>query len=260
MVAELQGKAILVTGSTQGVGEAVVRRCIEAQAAAITITGRHAKRGQALCDALSTAATRIVFVQADLSESSAEEALFDAALAAMGDMDILVNCAGLTDRGSLVSATRDTWQRLFRVNAEAPFFLMQHHVNYLQAQGKAGAIVNILSMNAHGGSSDLTVYAATKAAMALVTKNAAHAHRFDRIRINGINMGWADTPAERLMQADALGKGDDWLDKAASEQPFGRLLNADDVARLALFLMSPVSEPMTGALIDQEQWVNGGRD
>lgn len=260
MEAALCGKAILVTGSTQGVGEAIARHCIKAQAAAVTITGRNAERGQALCDELSQSTTKVDFVQADLSQSGAEDALFDAALAGMGGMDTLVNSAGLTDRGSLAAATRDTWQRLLRVNAEAPFFLMQRLVNYLREQGKGGTIVNILSMNVYVGSADLAVYAATKAAMALLTKNAAQAHRFDQIRINGINMGWADTPAERRMQSETLGKGDDWLEKAASEQPFGRLLNADDVARLALFLISNASEPMTGALIDQEQWVNGGRD
>ena len=115
-------------------------------------------------------------------------------------------------------------------------------------------------MNVYGGTAELAVYSATKAALATVTKNAAHAHRFDRIRINGINMGWADTPAERQMQAVTLGGGEDWLERAASQQPFGRLLSADDVARLAVFLLSETSAPMTGALVDQEQWVMGPKD
>ena len=67
----------------------------------------------------------------------------------------------------------------------------------------------------------------------MLTKNAAFAHRFDRIRINGINVGWTDTPAERQMQAVTLGLGEGWLDKANAAQPFGRLLVPDDVARLA---------------------------
>jgi len=145
------------------------------------------------------------------------------------------------------------WERLYAVNARAPFFLMQRLVDHLRGRGARGSIVNILS--AHGGAPELAVYASTKAALAGLTKNAAHAHRFDRIRVNGINVGWVDTPAERHMQAVTLGKGEGWLANAAAAMPFRRLLTADDVARLALFLLSEASEPMTGALIDQAQFV-----
>ncbi|HEY6840659.1 MAG TPA: SDR family oxidoreductase, partial [Chthoniobacterales bacterium] len=107
---------------------------------------------------------------------------------------------------------------------------------------------------AHGASINLAIYGATKAAMSLLTKNAAYAHREDRIRINGINLGWADTPGEREMQAVKLGKGESWLEEAGAMMPWGRLIQPEDVARLALFLLSDVSIPMTGALIDQEQY------
>ena len=115
-------------------------------------------------------------------------------------------------------------------------------------------------MNVHGGSPNVAFYAASKAALALLTRNAAQAHRFDRIRVNGVNVGWTDTPGERATQAAINGRGDAWLEARAGEQPFGRLLAPDDVARLALFLLSDCSAPMTGAIIDQEQWVVGARD
>ena len=126
--------------------------------------------------------------------------------------------------------------------------------------GLAGQPADLIDALRLQGATDLTVYSASKSALALVTRNAAHAHRFDRIRINGINMGWADTPAERVMHADTLGKGPDWLREQAAQQPFGRLLSPEDVARLTHFLLSPASEPMTGALIDQEQSAVGPRD
>jgi len=79
--------------------------------------------------------------------------------------------------------------------------------------------------------------------------------------MNGINLGWADTPGEREMQAIKLGKGESWLAEAESRMPWGRLIQPEDVARLTLFLLSDVSIPMTGALIDQEQnIVHGVRD
>ena len=127
----------------------------------------------------------------------------------------------------------------------------------MRERGQGGAIVNILSINAHCGAPELAVYSASKGALAMLTRNAANAHRFDRIRVNGINVGWADTPAERIMQAETLGHGPGWLDAANASQPFGRLLAPQDVANLAVFLLSDAAGPMTGALIDQEQWVMG---
>jgi NAD(P)-dependent dehydrogenase (short-subunit alcohol dehydrogenase family) len=75
--------------------------------------------------------------------------------------------------------------------------------------------------------------------------------------VNGINLGWTDTPAERVMQAETLGHGAGWLDRANASQPFGRLIAPQDVANLAVFLLSDAAGPMTGALIDQDQWVIG---
>ena len=83
--------------------------------------------------------------------------------------------------------------------------------------------------------------------------------RSDRIRVNGINMGWADTPNEHKVKI-AEGEPDDWLVRAESEQPFGRLVKATDVARLTLFLLGPCSGIMTGAVVDYDQNVMGAYD
>ena len=251
---------LVVTGSTQGVGRAVALEAAKNGAEAIVITGRDKARGAAVAAEVEALGARAHFAAADLADPKASDIIADAALEKFGRIDALVNAAGATDRGSMISATPELWDWIHAVNAKTPFFLMQRAIADMRARGKPGAIVNILSINVHGGATDLTVYSASKAALALVTKNAAHAHRFDRIRINGINMGWADTPAERVMHADTLGKGPDWLAEQAARQPFGRLLSPEDVARLTHFLLSPASEPMTGAVIDQEQWVVGPRD
>ena len=172
----------------------------------------------------------------------------------------MVNAAGATTRASVASGDPATFDRLMAVNARMPLFLMQRVIADMRARGAGGSIVNILTMNVHGGSPNVAFYAAGKAALALLTRNAAQAHRFDRIRVNGVNVGWTDTPGERAIQAAIEGRGDAWLDAQAAAQPFGRLLAPDDVARLALFLLSDCSAPMTGAIIDQEQWVVGARD
>ncbi len=200
------------------------------------------------------------FVQADFLDDATPETIIQACLSRFGRIDRLVNAAGVTDRASVAGATGEIFDRLFQVNTKTPLFLMQRCILQMRGQGHGGAIVNILTMNIHGGSPEVAVYAASKAALALLTRNAAHAHRFDRIRINGVAVGWVDTPGERRTQREVLGRSDDWLAAKGGDRPFGRLLDPADVARLATFLLSDSSSPMTGAIVDQEQWVNGARD
>ena len=168
------------------------------------------------------------------------------AIARLGRVDCLVNAAALTDRASLETGTIDEWDRQFAVNARAPFFLMQAAVADMKARRAPGAIVNILSVNAHCGAPELAIYSATKGALSTLTRNTANAHLGDRIRVNGINMGWVATPAEQQMQAHTLGKGEDWAKAAAAGMPLGRLLTMEEVAQLALFLLSDASGLMTG--------------
>jgi NAD(P)-dependent dehydrogenase (short-subunit alcohol dehydrogenase family) len=112
-------------------------------------------------------------------------------------------------------------------------------------------------MNAHCGIPELAIYAATKGAMQTLTRNAAHAHMADRIRVNGINLGWVATDAEDHMQSVVLGKGPDWQRAEAAQLPLGRLVTAEECARLAVYLLGDVSVPMSGAVIDLEQKVAG---
>lgn len=257
MEVRLDGKVVLVTGATQGIGRAIAEGAARCGAAGLLITGRDKIRGDAVAAELSALGAPTDFAAADLADPRAPSRLGRTCVERFGRIDGLINAAGLTDRASFLDAGLDDWDSLFAVNARAPFFLMQAAIADMKSRGQGGAIVNILSINAHCGAPDLAVYSATKGALATLTKNAANAHRFDRIRVNGINVGWTDTPAERAMQAETLGHGPGWLDAANAAQPFGRLFSANDVANLALFLLSDAAGPMTGTLVDQEQWVIG---
>jgi NAD(P)-dependent dehydrogenase (short-subunit alcohol dehydrogenase family) len=151
------------------------------------------------------------------------------------------------------------WDRMMAVNVRAPFMLTQALVQHLKTAKKPGAIVNIITRSSHGGQPFLCAYSTSKGALATLTKNNAHALRADRIRVNGINIGWADTPGEHAIQARD-GRPPDWLITAEPGQPFGRLIKPDDVSTLAVYLLSDAAQMMTGALIDFDQNVMGAYD
>jgi NAD(P)-dependent dehydrogenase (short-subunit alcohol dehydrogenase family) len=252
----LAGRTILVTGGTQGIGEGCALAAAEAGAAGVCITGRNAARGEAVVGKLRALGARAHFVVADLTDAEATSRIVAQAEAALGLVDGLVNAAGLTDRGTVLDTSAALWDRLFAVNARAPFLLTQAMARRLKEAGKPGAVVNVITMSSHGGQPFLTAYSASKGALATLTKNTALGLRPLRIRVNGINMGWADTPGEHAIQARD-GRPPDWLERDGPVQPFGRLLRPADVAGLAAYLLSDAAEMMTGALIDFDQNVMG---
>jgi NAD(P)-dependent dehydrogenase (short-subunit alcohol dehydrogenase family) len=255
----LAGRAVLVTGGTQGIGEGIARAAAEAGAAGIAVTGRNPERGRAVAAALAAAGVRAHFSVGDLASEADCRRIVAEAEIALGTIDGLVNAAGLTDRGTLEATTVELWDRLFAVNVRAPFILTQEVIRRLKARRRPGAVVNIITRSSHGGQPFLTAYSASKGALATLTKNNAHALRYDRIRVNGLNIGWAETPGEHAIQKRD-GKPADWLQRAEPTQPFGRLIKVQDVAVAAVYLLSEASEMMTGALIDFDQNVMGAYD
>ncbi len=254
MQISLTGKCLLVTGSTQGLGATIARLALTCGAECVTLSGRDTARGVALAASLGP---RAHFHAADLVLPDAPAQLFAASRAAMGRVDALVNAAALTSRASMLDGTTELWNRLFSVNARAPYMLMQALIRHLLDRKSPGSIVNIQSINAHCGAPELAIYSATKGALQTLTKNAANAHLADRIRVNGINMGWVATPAEQQMQSETLDHGSGWLDRAEKAQPLGRLLSMDEVARLTLYLLSDLSGLQTGTVTELEQRVLG---
>ena len=253
----LSGQVAVVTGSTQGLGEAVARRLSGLGLAGLVLCGRNRNKGEALAAALSTEHCQAVFVAADLGRVTDCRHIIATADEHFGRLDVLVNCAGNTERGTLLDTDEAAFDRLFNVNTKAPFFLMQEAAKLMIRDGTEGRIVNILSMSGHGGQPFISAYCGSKGALTTLTRNAAFSLMRNRIRVNGLNIGWMNTPGEDRIQKTFHGAEDDWLEQAIKAQPMGRLLEPSEVARGVEFLVTEASGMMTGAIIDFDQNVLG---
>ena len=248
---------MLVSGGTQGLGAAIARAAAR-EGALVAVAGRRREPGEALAAELTAGAAKALFVQADVADVTQARACVTGVVAAFGRVDSLVNAAGLTSRGTLLDTTPELFDAHIAVNLRAPFFLMQAVVADLLARQAPGTIVNVISSSEHGGQAYLAPYVAAKAGLAGLTRNAAHAHRWDRIRVNGLDIGWTDTEGENATQRQFHGAGDDWREQAAASLPMGRLGQVDEIADFVVFLLSDRSGVVTGSVIDWDQNVLGG--
>jgi NAD(P)-dependent dehydrogenase (short-subunit alcohol dehydrogenase family) len=257
---QLAGRCFLITGSTQGLGETTARLFAARGAQGLLITGRDAQRGTAVAGAVAQAGCAAHFVPADLADVAQARALVAEAEQRFGTLHGVVNCAASTERGSLLDATPDEYDRMFAINTRAPFFIMQEAARIMVRDQIAGTMVNICSVSAYGGQSFLSTYAASKAALVVMTKNAAFSLLRNRIRANVLNVGWMDTPGEHAIQRRFHDAPADWLQAVEAREPYGRLVKPDEVARAAAYLSSEESGLMTGAVIDLDQGVVGCGD
>nr|WP_229858854.1 SDR family oxidoreductase [Streptomyces poonensis] len=250
----LKDKVLLVNGGSQGVGAAIVRAAVR-EGAAVAFTAERPDPAEQLAKE-----TGALFLPADLADADQASASVERTVTAHGRLDCLVNSAGLTTRGSLLDTTPELFDAHVAVNLRAPFFAMQAAVRHLLDRGSPGTIVNIITNCSHGGPPHLAPYSATKAGLVGLTRNAAHAHRWDRVRVNGLNIGWTDTEGEDRVQRAFHGAGDDWREKAAATLPMGKLGQADEIADFVVFLLSERSGVVTGSVIDWDQRVVGTFD
>lgn len=247
----------VIAGGTQGLGLAIAARLVAEGCTRLVIAGRRRAEGEAAAEGLRVQGAEAVFIAADMGVVEDAVALVDQAAERFGRATALVNAAATTERGSILDCSPQDFDRHIAVNTRGPFFALQRFAQRAVAQGHPAQAVNILSMVVHCGQSYLAPYSASKAALANVTKNAAQALRGHRIRVNGINCGWMDTPGEDAVQRRFHGAQDGWLEEAEARQPMGMLVKPGHVAGLASWLLSSDSGVMTGALVDFDQNVAG---
>tara|TARA_B100000900_G_scaffold369290_1_gene347025 strand:+ start:2138 stop:2956 length:819 start_codon:yes stop_codon:yes gene_type:complete len=252
-------KIAIVTGGTQGLGAAIALNFAKVGAKGIVILGRNEDRGNNLSEKISkeTGCT-VKFFKTELSNVNEcrESVLFTKKN--FSHVDILVNAAGLTDRGNIIETSEELFDQMIGVNVKGPFFLIQDVVKNMIENEIKGSIINIGSQAAITGQPFLSSYSLSKGALATLTKNTAFALLKNNIRVNQLNIGWMASDGEHAIQTKFHNAPENWLEEAEKKQPFKRLLKTDEVAKAVTFLASSDSGMMTGSVIDFDQSVVGG--
>jgi NAD(P)-dependent dehydrogenase (short-subunit alcohol dehydrogenase family) len=250
----------IISGGTQGLGEAVARKLVAGGATGLVLAGRSADRGEALADELTSLGTPSIFVKADIADEAAPRQIVDACDDRFGVVHGLVNVAAATSRATLFTDTPEHFDTQMNVNVKAPYFLIQAAARVMIREGVSGSIVNIGSTSGYGGQTKLTAYAMSKGALAIMTRNLAFGLMRHNIRVNQVNPGWMDTESEHRTQITYDGAPENWLELAEAQRPMGRLVKPWEVANLIAYCLSDESGLMTGNLIDVDQSVHGAGD
>ena len=253
-MASLQDKIALVTGSTSGIGRGIAAH-FASLGALVVFHGPDLAGARAAADVVRATGASVDAVAGDLSDADAARQVVRSVVERHGGVDVLVNNAATTARGSLEEATVDFWDTVMAINLRAPFILLQESVRSMKARG-GGSIVNIGSINAYVGLPALGPYSISKGGLMTLTKNAAVALARYRIRVNQLNVGWTLTEGEERVQTSD-GKGPNWLEEAVATRPFGRLLLPADIALAAAYFASDDSALVSGAVVDVEQFPIG---
>lgn len=247
----MQGKAVLVTGASSGIGRATAIKFAQ-HGADVGLVARRADRLQAVADDLSELGVKAVPLPADLTDPPALEAAFNQAVDALDGLDVLVNAAGIIASGTIENTPIDQWEQMFAINTRAPFRLMQLAMPFLAA--RHGSVVNVSSVTGLRSFPGILSYCASKAAVDQLTRCAALEMAPKGVRINAVNPGVVVTHLhlEGMMDQAAYA---DFLEHSKSTHPLGRVGQPEEVADLILFLASDEAGWITGVTYE----IDGGR-
>ena len=254
---QFKDKVIVITGSTQGSGAETAKLFAHRGAKSITICGRQEEQGESIKKEIESIGSKCIYVNADLDKEDDCRKIISLTDKEFGTVNSVINVAGYTERGTILSTTMENYDKNFNINTKAPFILMQESIKIMIRDKNKGTIANVLSMALYSGMPFLTAYSASKAALGVMIKNIANSVSGHQIRINGLNIGWTDTPGEDSIQKRIHKGSEDWLKKVEEKVPFKRLTKPIDVAKALAFLCSEESGLMTGSLMDCDQTVNG---
>ncbi len=254
----LQNKAILVTGSTTGIGKSIAEQCLK-EGAQVLIHGLEADLAEATWNELDPERKSSDVLISDLADPDSPARLHDAMLNRFGKIDALVNNAAMVGTGKLETTDAEKFDRFMEVNVKAPFFLIKTLLPELEKT--SGCVVNIGSVNAHCGEPDLLPYSISKGALMTMTRNLGDTlHREYGVRVNQINPGWILTENERQRKQEQ-GLPEDWPKLLGNQvAPSGRIFDPKEIAAAVIYFLSDESGPVSGSVLDIEQHPFIGRN
>jgi NAD(P)-dependent dehydrogenase (short-subunit alcohol dehydrogenase family) len=252
----LNDQTVLVTGSTGGIGKAISERCV-GEGANVVIHGLDRAAGQRVVDELGE--ERAALCIADLAEPGAAQRLVDFTIERFGWLDALVNNAAIIESANIHTADAAFLERILAVNTMAPFLLIQAALPHLKKSG--GCVLNIGSINAYCGEPNLLPYSMAKGALTTMTRNLGDTlMREDGVRVNQINPGWVLTEREEEIQR-GHGAEPGWETRLPKDQaPAGRILRPAEIAAFAVTWLSPEIGPVSGQVVELEQFPMIGRN
>jgi NAD(P)-dependent dehydrogenase (short-subunit alcohol dehydrogenase family) len=250
----LQGKVIIVTGGTSGIGRAIAERIV-AEGGRVLVHGIERADGEKVVAGLGAAAALHLD---DLADPASPARIAAAAVRSFGRIDGIVNNAAIVARSTLESTSPAFFDRMMAVNLRAPLFLIQAALPELRKA--EGSVLNIGSINAHSGQANLLDYSLSKGGMQTLSRNLANAHCYERVRVNHLNVGWVLTDREYHHQIEH-GMPADWhLHVPEQFAPSGRLIRPEEIASAAVYWLGDESRPISGAVVELEQYSIMGRN
>ena len=252
----LQNKVIIVTGSTTGIGKAIAVHCVT-EGARVVIHGLEESWGKSVIAELG--ADKAVLHIEDINEEGAPDRLVELAISTFGKLDVIVNNAAFVVSSDIHSTDKAFLQNVININAVAPFLLIKAALPYLTKE--KGCVLNIGSVNAWSGDPNLLAYSISKGALMTMTRNLGDAlHRDNGVRINQINPGWVLTESE-IERKKEHGLSENWYaDLPLIHAPAGRILRPSEIAAAAIYWLGDESGPISGQVVDLEQYPLIGRN